>query len=1131
MAFAELRVHPDHDAISTSYLKDEAELVSELCTHVDLSMKDRNKIECAARDIIKRLRRDQDNLSTIDAFLQEYELSSAEGVTLMRLAESLIRTPDTRTASFLLRDKLGSGDWAAHAGASHILVNTGTFGLRLSKAWIEMTGGPDATHLLVRLGDRIMLSAVRHAMTILGRHFVLGTSIEQAARQGQRPDAATAIYSYDMLGEAAITMADADRYFESYQQALKHLVKTRVASASLHDASSLSVKLSALHPRYEYARRDECVPHLVNQLKRLCVIAKSANVGLTIDAEEADRLEVSLLVFEALLKDPTLEGWEGLGLAIQAYQRRALPVIDWVCKSAKSNSRKITVRLVKGAYWDSEIKRAQEMGLESYPVFTRKENTDVSYLACARHLLEAGDVIYPQFATHNAHTTAAIVHMAGQRRDLEFQRLHGMSDGLHQYLSEQHSFKSRTYAPVGKHKELLPYLVRRLLENGANSSFVNQLLDETIDPAQLAKDPITIAETNELKIHPAIPAPRDHLDESRQSAKGLDLTHASTAFEISQIPLPHSAYASGRSNGEASIGESLIVLSPTDLSQVGEQRLSTEVDIEKALAACKTSAWPQRPAAERANALRSAAILLEARAQNFMALCVAEAGKTWKDADAEVREAVDFLRYYADQAERKDVRVLTPLGIIACISPWNFPLAIFLGQVSAALSVGNCVIAKPAEQTPLIAYEAITLMHEAGIPMDALHLTLGDGTLGAALVSHPQISGICFTGSTQTAKRIAASLSETERADTPFIAETGGINAMIVDSTALLEQAVQDTLDSAFQSAGQRCSACRIVCIQEEIADSFIKLLQGAMAELKTGHPKDLSTDIGPVIDQDAKARITAHIEALRRVYPVIGQGRTANGLDGYFIEPIAFELNSISDLREEIFGPVLHLVRYKASEFDAVIGEINAMGFGLTMGLHSRIDTRIDEVARKAKVGNLYINRNQIGAVVGVQPFGGQGLSGTGPKAGGPNYLKRLCRTSASSEEESFRQTIALPGPTGEDNTLSYHPRGRLLCLGGDTPDVLQAQLQRVEATGNTAVSTSHLSNEAALDLIDSDIDGVVADGAIRALAADKLATRVGAILPLLSARDPVERYYLERVITVDTTAAGGNASLLAMA
>ncbi len=1103
--------------LTAAHLTDERELTRHLAQIARCPADLDPAIKRRATELTSGLIRDASKPAMIDAFLQEYSLSSKEGVLLMRLAESLIRTPDRATAAQLLRDKLGAGHWRSHLRANHPLVKAGTLGLLAAKGWNHQTGGVEANHFFARLGDWVVLSAVQAAIALLGRHFVLGTSISRAVRRARRLSDYAATYSYDMLGEAALTTADADRYFNNYKAALKHLARTKKPNLGLHQSPALSVKLSALHPRYEYTQRETCVPALTEKLLELCTLAKSANLGLTIDAEEVDRLEVSLLVFERVLASAELDGWAGFGLALQAYQKRALPALDWISESARQTNRQITLRLVKGAYWDSEIKRAQELGLAAYPVFTRKEHTDISYLACAQRLLECGEMIYPQFATHNARTAASIAMIAGDRRTLEFQRLHGMSDGLHRRLAKEDGFATRTYAPVGQHKDLLPYLVRRLLENGANGSFVHQLLETESRLSDLVEDPIGVSERHGFSPHPKIPEPRQRVGQARCVAAGTDLTQSNHVRDFEALRPPTLATESKTHR----------VFSPNDRRIcVGSYRPSKATDITRAIGECRRSDWPARPAVSRSASLRRAAQALQSNASDLMALCVHEAGKTWPDAEAELREAIDFLTYYADQAERAEIRDRNPLGIIACISPWNFPLAIFLGQIAGALSVGNCVIAKPAPQTTLVAIKTIEILHQAGIPNNALHLVIGAGELGADLTSRPEIDGVCFTGSTQTAQSIARSLAEHGCANRPLIAETGGINAMIVDSTALLEQAVGDVVRSAFQSAGQRCSACRIVCAQEDVADTFVLMLKGAMAELRTAPSHHLSTDFGPLIDEAAQARIKAYIAAMKQRFPIIGHAPAPLRNEGPYLAPIAFEIDQISDLKEEVFGPVLHIVRYKACELDKTISSINALGFGLTMGLHSRIDDRIGRVKAKAKVGNLYVNRDQIGAIVGEQPFGGEGLSGTGPKAGGPNYLKRLTKPEQRTDTVDLVTEMVLPGPTGETNTLTSHPRGKLLCLGGDSPEILEQQVRLVQATGNVPVFAD--IEDLATALMRNDLKGVVIDGRHRERVARAIAHRPGELLPVLSAHDETYRFKLERVVTINTTAAGGNTALL---
>ena len=1161
----------------------------------------------------------------MDALLQQYDLTTDEGVALMRLAEALIRTPDFDTSRHLIRDKLGAAHWAAHRGDSpSALVNRATDGLALSTRWIKQTGGPEGAQLLAKMGDRVLNAAVESAMGLMGLHFVLGQSIAQAIAKAKRHATPRAAYSYDMLGEAAHTAADAERYFNAYLEAIQSLASDGQTHNAISEAPGVSVKLSALHPRFEYAHRETCVPALAARVRELALIAKSGNLGLTIDAEEAERLETGLLVFDELLRDPALADWKGLGIVVQAYQRRAPALIGELIRLARANDREIAVRLVKGAYWDTEIKRAQELGLESYPVFTRKENTDVSYLACAQMLLDAPDCIYPQFATHNAHTLEAIFELAGDAARFEIQRLHGMGEALHEDARTRRNVTSRVYAPVGAHADLLPYLVRRLLENGANSSFVHQLMDPSVAVESIVRDPIAQVRAHPEVPNPNIPAPRDLFSGERQSAVGLDATQSIIAAQL-ETTSAATAQLTARPliNGQARGEGAQPIFSPAHGDRaVGAVCAAAAPDVDTAVAAAKSSDWSARSPEHRAEGISRAADLLEADLVRFSAICVAEAGKTLPDAIADVREAIDFCRYYAAQALRPRMADRQALGPVACISPWNFPVAIFLGQITAALAAGNTVIAKPAEQTPVVAYEAVKLLHRVGVAADALQLLPGGGEIGAQLVRHPHINGICFTGSTATAKRIARNLAETGRADIPFIAETGGLNAMIVDSTALLEQAVSDAAASAFQSAGQRCSACRLVCVQDDIADEFITMLSGTLQALHLGDPTYLASDVGPVIDAAAHAKIADYVRAMRARFDVIGETPKPDRLpDGHFIAPVAFEVSKISDLKEEIFGPVLHLVRYRAQDLHSVIEQINALGFGLTMGVHTRIDTRARALAERAHVGNLYVNRNQIGAVVGVQPFGGEGLSGTGPKAGGPNYVLRLSRpaehpypaeptghatpvatreiappssallacieTARCAQAQWFKKdrtailsaylrtrpqgaadntrleaiaaterSTALPGPTGEQNTLTLYPRGVLLCFGGAQAEDLLAQALTALAAGSAVLAAAseevaktlsplrrHLQAEAdladalviidpadAATLLDASINGVMVDGPTRSAIAERVARRSGEILPILSLWDDPERLFIERTLTINTAAAGGNVSLLSL-
>lgn len=1177
-------------SLSDAYVADEDDTLAKLVTLTTLTADDRAEISSAALALVATIRSEGRPVPLMDALLQEYGLSTEEGVALMRLSEALIRTPDFTTSRKLIRDKLIDADWDEHAWqAPDFLVNQATNGLRLSSGWVKASGGLAASNIASRLGDRVLGLAMNRVMTVMAEHFVLGRSIEDAAKNAGKSKTAQT-FSFDMLGEAALTEADADSYFSAYKHAVTHLASKVGRYARIADAPGISVKLSALHPRYAYATREICLPVLIERLITLARIAKGGGLSLAIDAEETDRLELSLLLFGQLLKAPELADWDGLGLVVQAYQRRAVPTLQHVISAARTTGRRITVRLVKGAYWDSEVKRAQEIGLESYPVFTRKENTDVSFLACARLMLDASDVIFPQFATHNAHTAAAIAYMARCDQPYEIQRLHGMGKSLHEALTAKFGTRSRVYAPVGAHEDLLPYLVRRLLENGANSSFVNQIFDKAVDADQLIADPITKATANAMATHPNLPHPRTITQDDRLSARGLDLTQARTA-EDAEAAMILKSPVNLASGSEMALGQIIEIKNPANPTQIiGTVQTHDITAVSTAIERARASNWATHyTAAERGACLDKAADLLEKEMHGFLRMCVLEAGKTLPDAVAEVREAVDFLRYYAREARTGPAAKRAPLGVVACISPWNFPLAIFLGQISAVLSVGNTAVAKPAPQTPLISMAATDLLKRAGVPADAVHLLLGDGALlGNALTGHSGVKAVCFTGSTPTARRIAMRLAETGRGDTPFIAETGGINTMLVDSTALLQQAVKDVITSAFQSAGQRCSACRIVCVQDDIAEDFITMLSGAMDALTLGDPARIVTDIGPVIDAGAREMLETYIKVASSKFRLIKQVPPGTlSTQGHFVSPVALEIKAISDVPREIFGPVLHVLRFRANDIENLIDAINATGFGLTMGLHTRLDHRIETIAARAHVGNLYVNRNQIGAVVGTQPFGGEGLSGTGPKAGGPHYLLRLSTPDmqevparVSSERAQFTAKIralfartalsnsllwqratlplerTLPGPTGEQNTLKLHPRGTLLCLGGDTPDQLAEQIALCLISGNKVVARTSPTTIALITelkralaeakfpadtltdcseieveaLLDGPLDGVALEGAGRPELAARLVRREGPLLPLLSAREDPVRFYHERTVTINTTAAGGNASLLAM-
>jgi RHH-type proline utilization regulon transcriptional repressor/proline dehydrogenase/delta 1-pyrroline-5-carboxylate dehydrogenase len=902
-----------------------------------------------------------------------------------------------------------------------VFVNASTWALMLTGRLVrfDREAGRDLGTLLKRLigrsGEPVVRQAMVQAMRILGRQFVMGRTIEEALDRARGAEARGYRHSYDMLGEAARTMPDAERYFRSYETAIA-AIGAAAAGRGPIAGPGISVKLSALHPRYEYAQTGRVMKELVPRVVALAEHAKAAGIGFTIDAEEADRLDLSLDLIEAVAGAPSLAGWDGLGLAVQAYQKRAHPLIDWLADLAKRHRRRLMVRLVKGAYWDTEIKLAQERGLEGYPVFTRKVSTDVSYLACAKKLLADPAAFYPQFATHNAHTLAAVIEMAGNNaRDYEFQRLHGMGQALYDQVvgADKLGLPARVYAPVGSHEDLLAYLVRRLLENGANTSFVNRIVDEAAPIEEIIADPVARARKLPAKPHPRIPAPRDIYGAERKAARGLDLNDPDTLQRLQrgmEEALARRWTAGPIVGGVARLGAAKPVTDPADRRRaVGEVAEADADAVEQALARADRAqeVWDRRPAEERAAILRRAADLYEENMAALMALAVREAGKTLPDAVAEVREAVDFLRYYAAQAVERFARPmelpgptgernrlsLRGRGTFACISPWNFPLAIFTGQVTAALAAGNAVIAKPAEQTPLIAALAVQLLHKAGVPGDVLHLLPGEGArIGGALVADPRIAGIAFTGSTETARHINQTLAKREGGIIPLIAETGGQNCMLADSSALPEQVVRDVLASSFQSAGQRCSALRVLFLQREVADKVLTMLKGAMAELSVGDPALLSTDIGPVIDDEARATLQTHAERMKREGKLLFELPLPAGTEeGSFFAPRAFEIDNLSRLTREVFGPVLHVIRYRADRLDQVLDAINATGYGLTLGIHSRIDETARRIHERLKVGNAYVNRNMIGAVVGVQPFGGEGLSGTGPKAGGPHYLYRF--------------------------------------------------------------------------------------------------------------------------------------------
>ena len=1020
-------------AIATRLFADETSLVKELAADALLSSEDRKRVADQAKVLVAAVRANRQAQGSIDAFMQEYSLSSEEGVVLMCMAEALLRIPDAETADKLIADKIGGKDWEGHLGQSESLfVNASAWGLMLTGRIVELgkntltdTGGY-LKRLVSRSGEPFIRGAMKQAMRIMGKQFVLGRTIEEALAIAKPLEAEGYRFSYDMLGEAAFTADDARKYFESYRAALKTL-GSRATGDDIFSRASISVKLSALHPRYDVKQQARIQVELLPKIVELCALAKSLNVGLTIDAEEVNRLELSLDLFESLARDQRLSGWNGLGLAVQAYGKRAKPVLQWLSELARETGRQLPVRLVKGAYWDTEIKRAQEAGLEAYSLFTRKVSTDVSYLACAKFMLANRDAFYPQFATHNAHSIAAIKVMAGASGGYEFQRLHGMGQALYEQVvgATKMSLPCRIYAPVGSHEDLLAYLVRRLLENGANTSFVNRLADDDAPIAEIIADPAVEVGALAHIPHSRIPAPRN-IFVGRVSSAGVplwdEITRAKVVSDV-KFELATQFEAAALVDGKPLRGgQTRSINAPHDNRvNIGLVHEADEKAVTRAVASASQNQhdWDMLGGNARAAILEKAALLYEEMRPRLMALLVQEAGKTLDNALADLREAVDFLRYYAAQARTEfsngfrlpgptgesNELTLHGRGVFACIAPWNFPLAIFTGQVAAALASGNAAIAKPAEQTPLVAFEAVKLLHLAGVPPGVLHFLPGDGaSIGKTLLSHPALAGVAFTGSNETAAIINRALAARDGAFVSLIAETGGMNAMIVDSSALPEQAVRDVLASAFDSAGQRCSAARLLFVQDDVATRIISMLRGAMAELRIGDPLDYSTDIGPVIDAEARDKLNAHKAAMARQAKVIlDMALPAVCAQGTFVSPAAYELTSINSLKREVFGPILHVVRFAGNRIDQVCDSLNATGFGLTLGLHTRIESTVNEVRARVRVGNMYVNRNQIGAVVGAQPFGGEGLSGTGPKAGGPHYMhrfatERVCSTDTTA-------------------------------------------------------------------------------------------------------------------------------------
>ena len=1018
--FDSIFASPYRVRILNDYRADENEIIARLSSSLAFDRAAQPRIAERALKLIRAVRDNSSDKTSLGAFLQTYQLSRNEGIALMCLAEALLRIPDAKTRDGLIRDKIGNGDWGSYIGQSDsFFVNASSWALLLTGSVVTMRRAEKPLmsalgHAVARLGEPVIRTAIRLAMQAMGQQFVMGETIADALRRAANPEYAIYRYSYDMLGEAAKTASDAARYFESYRAAI-HAVGAASARRGPIDGPGISVKLSALHPRYEFAQRQRVLTELPEKLLQLAQDAKQHNINLCIDAEESDRLDLSLDLIERVFLSRELRGWSGFGLAVQAYQKRAISVIDYLADLARRAERSIMLRLVKGAYWDSEIKRCQERGLADYPVFTRKASTDLSYLACAARIFSFGaDVFYPQFGTHNAHTVSAVMELAGDR-DFEFQKLHGMADELYaEICGENYKKPCRVYAPVGHHGDLLAYLVRRLLENGANSSFVYKIVDKNVDAAKLVESPLDYVKSLGDKRHPNILLPSNLYQPERENSMGFDLSQPQNIVQLQTAFNKFRAekfYASPIVNGKKLLSPpALPICNPADRDDiVGYCSNAKPEHFHEALESARAAfaAWDGLGAEKRARCLENMAKKLEQNRDVILTLLVAEAGKTIPDAIGEWREAVDFCHYYAAEAKRAFTpkQLLSPVGesnqlqlagrgVFVCISPWNFPLAIFLGQIAAALVAGNTVVAKPAEQTPLIAALAVDLLHQSGVPTDALHLLPGVGeVVGAALTSSPLVDGIAFTGGTDTARAISRTLADqANSALKPFIAETGGQNAMIVDSSALPEQVVTDVIVSAFQSAGQRCSALRVLYLQDEVHDKIIEMLIGAAKELSIGDPKQIHTDVGPLIDSKAVTALELHLAAMEKQRRVIYRGELPfDCRKGSFFAPTIVKLDRIADLERENFGPILHVIRYASSDLLKICDEINATGYGLTFGIHSRIEETIQQVIARIRAGNIYVNRNMIGAVVGVQPFGGMGLSGAGPKAGGPHYLPRF--------------------------------------------------------------------------------------------------------------------------------------------
>ena len=1254
---------PIRQKIRDFYHIDEAQSVAHILPEAEVSMRARSRAWERARTLVLRIRKEQEGHGGVDALLNEYSLSSEEGVVLMCLAEALLRVPDKSTQDELIRDKLAKGQWSSHLGNSDSLfVNASAWGLMFTGNMVNYANERKKAQFgllkktMGRMGEPVIRKAMNIAMKVMGKQFVMGESIEDAVERAQEKEKIGYVYSYDMLGEGARTEKDAKRYYRSYEQAID-VIGQAANGKGPRKSPGISVKLSAIHAKYDALNYEKAVPAIAERLKSLCLQAKKYDIGLTVDAEESERLDISLDIIETVFSDTDLTDWNGFGVAVQAYQKRAIFVIEWIRDITLKYNKKMMVRLVKGAYWDTEIKHTQQGGFEDFPVFTRKASTDVSYHACANRLLAYRDSIYPQFATHNAYTASVILELAADDKEgFEFQCLHGMGDTLYDQIVKEEGIQCRVYAPVGQHEDLLAYLVRRLLENGANSSFVNAIVDDDKEVEELLADPVEHTQRLAKHANTQIVKPLNLYGESRSNSQGLDVYDINRLNDLSgnldRWFTMHSNKVQALLN-ESEADSLHIVRNPANLDEIvgahrfdsPEQMLSKLDDVHHAF-----EKWSSTPVEERAAILMSIADILERHIDELIGLCIKEAGKITQDSIDEVREAVDFARYYAVEAQKIDPdKRLSSRGVILCISPWNFPLAIFLGQVVAALATGNTVVAKPAEQTSLIAIRAVELMQAVGLPKDVLKLIISPGAeVGKTLLPDERIQGVMFTGSTQTGTLISRALAERSGMQVPLIAETGGQNCMIVDSTALPEQVVDDVIMSGFRSAGQRCSALRVLYIQEDVADQTIEMISGAMQQLEIGDPQWLSTDLGPVIDEKALKTLQDHDKYMREAGSLLYKCQVPEGLNGTFFAPSLYEISDINVLKKEVFGPCVHVIRFKGKDLSKVIDEINNTGYGLTMGIHTRIEERAYEVAKLSCAGNVYINRNMIGAIVGVQPFGGRGLSGTGPKAGGPNYLPRLMAekvtpdladveddfsqdtalvsdaqsskevgaminaanavvqewrlTSLTGRISAVRQLLAkvatvdivddladdlnqtlasarsqliaiekrlkkptvLPGPTGESNTLHLEPRGILVTFADKEVmfEYWTLSIVTALATGNTVISVvSDLFYNEAIEFKEKfestgalkgvfqvaklkhleallehpDIAGMVVDSSTSRTTSfvQKMASRDGAILPVITAEhndNMIQRLLTEKTISIDTTASGGNTSLMTL-